>query len=75
MLFLPRLRDYQNSTVAAYVKDGGEGIGSLIIRGQLQAYICRACGYTELWTESPQDIPVEEIEGARLLRDADSPYR
>ena len=75
MLFLPRVCDYQNSALAAYVKDDGGGIGTLVIHGRLQAYVCRACGYTELWTESPQDIPVDEIEGARLLREAESPYR
>lgn len=38
--------------------------------GSLQAYICRACGYTELHTENASQLPVEKIPGAKLLRRA-----
>jgi len=36
--------------------------------GTLQAYVCRGCGYTELYTENAGALPVEHIPGARLLR-------
>ena len=75
ILFLPRLCDYQNSELAAYVRDDGQGIGGLVVHGRVQAYVCRRCGYTELWMEAPGEIPIDEIEGARILSDVDSPYR
>jgi hypothetical protein len=40
--------------------------------GRLQAYVCRACGYTELHTELHTEkglpIPVEKIPGAKVLK-------
>lgn len=46
------------------------------LAGVLQAYVCRACGYTELYTELPETIPVDG-ELVRLLRapDKPGPYR
>jgi len=35
--------------------------------GQITAYICRRCGYTELHTLKPKEIPWKEIEGAQIL--------
>jgi len=37
--------------------------------GLVEAFVCRACGYTELFTKSPDRIPVDgtivrEIDGA-----------
>jgi predicted nucleic-acid-binding Zn-ribbon protein len=36
--------------------------------GALQAYVCRGCGYTELYTAHAGAIPVDKIPGARVLR-------
>jgi hypothetical protein len=36
--------------------------------GQLQAYICRGCGFTELYTAHANEIPIDRIPGAKLLR-------
>jgi hypothetical protein len=36
--------------------------------GTLQAYVCRSCGYTELYTAHASAIPVDKIPGAQLLR-------
>lgn len=35
--------------------------------GKLEAYLCRACGYTELYASDAQQIPVNKIPGAKLL--------
>ncbi len=36
--------------------------------GALQAYVCRSCGYTELYTAQAKGIPLDKIPGAQLLR-------
>ncbi len=36
--------------------------------GQLQAYVCRKCGYTELYTLEPESLAVDKIPGAKILK-------
>ena len=36
--------------------------------GTLQAYVCRSCGYTELYTSNPAAIPVDKIPGVTVLQ-------
>jgi predicted nucleic-acid-binding Zn-ribbon protein len=36
--------------------------------GTLQAYVCRGCGYTEMYTMGAASLPVDKIPGAKLLR-------
>lgn len=36
--------------------------------GLLQAYVCRKCGFTEIYTKEPAAIPYEKIPGAQLLK-------
>ena len=36
--------------------------------GTLQAYVCRGCGYTELYTQNASALPVDKIPGAKILR-------
>jgi predicted nucleic-acid-binding Zn-ribbon protein len=36
--------------------------------GKLEAYVCRACGYTELYTTGASALPAEKIPGAKILR-------
>ena len=35
--------------------------------GKIQAYVCRGCGYTELYTVEAEKLPVDKIPGAKLL--------
>jgi hypothetical protein len=35
--------------------------------GTLQAYVCHACGYTELYTTRADALPLDKIPGAQLL--------
>lgn len=76
ILFLPRITDFQGSALAAFVSDEDwESAGTLKILGQLEAYVCRACGFTEMFTNAPQDIPVDDIPGAKIFERDESPYR
>ena len=36
--------------------------------GELQAYVCRGCGYTELYTAHVETIPFDKIPGAKLIK-------
>ncbi len=36
--------------------------------GTLQAYVCRSCGYTELYTAGAASLPVDKLPGAKLLQ-------
>jgi ADP-ribose pyrophosphatase YjhB (NUDIX family)/predicted nucleic-acid-binding Zn-ribbon protein len=36
--------------------------------GIMQAYICRNCGFTELFTSQPGKIDVDKIPGAKLIK-------
>ena len=36
--------------------------------GRIQAYICRNCGYTELFTAGADKLPVDKIPGAKVYK-------
>jgi predicted nucleic-acid-binding Zn-ribbon protein len=36
--------------------------------GRIEAYICRACEYTEFYTEKAGLLPVDKIPGAKILK-------
>jgi predicted nucleic-acid-binding Zn-ribbon protein len=44
--------------------------------GRVEAYICRRCGYTELYTKDPESLPIDG-ENVVLLKGPDDvgPYR
>ena len=69
VLFVPRLAD----------RDDRDCVRPLVLHvqhydwkddemGTLQAYVCRSCGYTELYTAQASAIPVDKIPGAQVLR-------
>ncbi len=43
--------------------------------GELTAYVCKGCGYTELYAADPQDIHVDGVVVRELGVDAAGPYR
>jgi len=43
--------------------------------GKLQAYVCHACGYTELYTKEAAQLPWQKIPGAKLLTPKDAVVR
>ncbi len=69
ILFVPRVAD----------RDDREKVRPLVLYvhhydwkddevGTIQAYVCRSCGYTELYTAQASSLPIDKIPGARLLR-------
>jgi predicted nucleic-acid-binding Zn-ribbon protein len=36
--------------------------------GKIQAYACRKCGFTELYTAEVGSIPVDKVPGAKILK-------
>ncbi|MCA9674287.1 MAG: hypothetical protein KC464_04520, partial [Myxococcales bacterium] len=46
------------------------------LRGLLEAYTCRRCGFTEWYAQEPEDIPIGPAYGTELIDlDDDGPYR
>ncbi len=46
--------------------------------GEYEAYICRACGYAELYVKGVQGIRIEQVDGATLIdgeKEHSTPYR
>jgi predicted nucleic-acid-binding Zn-ribbon protein len=69
IMFLPHIAD----------RDDGDRVRALSLHvkhhdwkddelGQLQAYVCRKCGFTELYTARPDALPIDKIPGAKLLK-------
>ncbi len=69
VLFVPRLPDRDDrDTIRPMVLHVTHLDWKDIETGALQAYVCRGCGYTELYTAQASAIPVDAIPGATLLR-------
>ena len=70
ILFVPQIAD----------RDDEDSIRPLSVRvvhfdwkddiedGIVQAYICRSCGFTEMFTSQPGKIDVDKIPGAKLIK-------
>ncbi len=70
VLFVPQLAD----------RDDANEIRPLVVHvvefdwrddaefGKIQAYVCRKCGFTELYTHDAGTLPAEKIPGARILK-------
>jgi len=44
--------------------------------GLLEAYACRRCGFTELYTQRPNAIPISEAHATEIFEvESDTPYR
>lgn len=72
VLFVPRIAD----------RDDRDAVHPLMLHvvnldwrdvevGRLEAYVCRGCGFTELYTSQASTLPVDKIPGAQLLRAED----
>ena len=68
VLFVPRIAD----------RDDRDNVRPLVLHvqhldwkddemGTLQAYVCRGCGYTELYTGEAKSLPLEKIPGVKVL--------
>ena len=70
ILFIPQLAD----------RDDKDAVRPLVVHvrhfdwkddmevGKLQAYICRACGFTELYTSDVGSLPLDKIPGVQVLK-------
>jgi predicted nucleic-acid-binding Zn-ribbon protein len=43
--------------------------------GQVQAYVCRSCGYTELYTAGASEMKIDKIPGAKILKKGQPPLK
>jgi len=72
IFYIPALRDNQDR-LAIHVEQGWV---EKTIHGALEAYVCGACGFTELYAVDAARIPIEQIPGARRLGPVPKPpYR
>ena len=75
VLYVPEVRDSDHDRLAMA---GRTSLWTSEEQGGFEAYMCRACGYTELYTRDPEAIPVDgtlvrELDGGR--DDKGGPYR
>ena len=72
ILFLPQIADRDDyddiRPLSAHVVHYGWKDDVEI--GKLEAYVCRGCGYTELYTKEARQIPWEKVPGAKILTPA-----
>lgn len=74
VLHVPEVVD-SNSDRMALAKDGGLFFPYALI-GPFEAFVCRRCGYAELYVQNPGSISVDQIMGARVLTaPSGTPYR
>jgi predicted nucleic-acid-binding Zn-ribbon protein len=70
VLFFPQLADRDDKDavrpLAIYVRhfDWKDDIEA----GKLQAYVCRACGFTEIYTGEVGSLPLDKMPGVKVLR-------
>jgi predicted RNA-binding Zn-ribbon protein involved in translation (DUF1610 family) len=64
VIYVPRIRDSQQSTLALHVEPGWV---ETTLHGRVEAYVCAACGFTELYAVDPALIPLDQIPGAKRL--------
>jgi predicted nucleic-acid-binding Zn-ribbon protein len=69
ILFVPRVAD----------RDDSDRVRPLVLHvthldwkdievGAIQAYVCRSCGYTELYTAHADVLTEEQLPGSKVLR-------
>jgi hypothetical protein len=74
VLHVPELRE-GDAVVASLMLNARQGIVSLTRYGQLEVYVCRRCGFCEVYVANPRSL-TEMIPGARLLKAKPKPpYR
>jgi predicted nucleic-acid-binding Zn-ribbon protein len=72
VLFVPQIADRDDSDVVRPLHLHVKNLDYKDIEiGAIQAYVCRGCGYTELYTENIANLPVNRIPGAELRRAKD----
>jgi hypothetical protein len=67
ILYLPELSDQAEVPLALHAVVRHHPFRGPSRWGRLSACICRACGYTELYTMNPSSIPLDAVPGATIL--------
>lgn len=76
VLYIPELRDSNYDRMAVAGRYGLYSKWSPGEQGGFEAYMCRACGYTELYVREPAKLDESLIKGAKILSAGPrSPYR
>lgn len=73
VLYVPEVRDSDHDRLAMA---GRTSLWTSEEQGGFEAYMCRACGYTELYVREPQKLDETLIKGAKILSSGPrNPYR
>jgi hypothetical protein len=56
-------------------RDGDEGLGEWVNVGVFEAVVCARCGFTELYIDAPEKIPVDGRVVTLLEASDRGPYR
>ena len=76
VLYIPELRDSNYDRMAVAGRYSVYSKWSPAEQGGIEAYMCRACGYTELYVREPDKLDASLIKGAKVLSAGPrSPYR
>jgi predicted nucleic-acid-binding Zn-ribbon protein len=74
ILFVPEVRDSNYDTMALTTR--AKLFASDNVVGVFSAYVCRGCGYTELFVHQASQINLADIPGAKILTGTKAPpYR
>lgn len=61
-------RDTLAPIAVTWEKDNGFFADTVKALNGIHLYVCRACGFTQLFTEDPKTIPVGEAHQTRLIK-------
>jgi predicted nucleic-acid-binding Zn-ribbon protein len=68
ILFVPKIADRDDRDVVRPLSLHVQHLDWKDVEmGALEAYVCRRCGFTELYTQSASALPVDKIPGAMVL--------
>ena len=59
ILYIAEIADQMQRAANPYVKAKLAHIGRGYAAGELEAGVCRSCGYTELYVKDPGSIPID----------------
>lgn len=76
IVYLPELSDQADFPMSLHAVVRHHPFRAPTRWGKIEAYICKKCGFTELYTREPDKIPLDAVAGARVLSRKDrAPYR
>jgi predicted nucleic-acid-binding Zn-ribbon protein len=76
VLYAPEVRDSNYDRLAMAGRISLYSKWTSEEQGGFEAYMCRACGYTELYVREPQKLDESLIKGAKILSSGPrNPYR